>query len=80
MKAVVKMYEVWVIRKKNPDGSYSYYSHMANGFPEWIVGHDSREHAKHFLTEEKAVSVLKQIEVYAIGSNAEVVKVKVKAL
>ena len=53
---------------------------MANGFREWIVGHDSRETAKHFLTEEKAVSVLKQIEVYAIGSNAEVVKVKVKAL
>ena len=46
------MYEVWVIRKENPDGSYSYYSHMANGFPVWLVGHDSRETAKHFLTEE----------------------------
>lgn len=74
------LYEVWLIRKKNADGSYSYYTHLANGFPEFITGHDSRERAKHFKTEAKAKQVLNEIDVYLLGSEADIISAKVRSL
>ena len=75
----MKTYEVWVIRKQNTDGSYSYYSHTVNGFPEFVTGHSSREHCKHFKTESVAKRVLEMISVYITGL-AEVIPVKTTTL
>lgn len=74
------MYNIWLIRKENNNGSYSYYSHMANNFPEWVTGRNSRENARHFKTEEEAEKVLEQISVYTLGSKVDVITAKVKNL
>ncbi|MBR0542513.1 MAG: hypothetical protein IJK26_09990 [Clostridia bacterium] len=74
------MYEVWLIRKHNGDDSYSYYSHCVGGFPEWVSGHNSREMAKHFKTQEQAEKVLREISVYLLGKKTDIISAKVRSL
>lgn len=74
------MYNVWLIRKENSNGSYSYYSHVANGFPEWVTGRNSRENAKHFKTEGEAKKVFEQISIYTLGSKTDIITAKVQRL
>lgn len=69
------MYEVWMIRKPDGKGGYSYYAYMSGYAPEFIA---NKELAKHFKTEKKAQAAFKEVGIYVVGS--EVVKTTVQTL
>ncbi len=69
------MYEVWMIRKKNAGGEFSFYAYMSGLMPEWVK---DKETAKHFKTENKAKKAFSEISPYAL--DAEIVKARVKQI
>lgn len=69
------MYEVWMIRRRNNNDSYSYYAYMSGLSPEFVA---NIECAKHFKTEDKVQKAFKEVSLCTVG--AEIFKAKVRTL
>lgn len=61
--------DMWMIRKKNNDGSFSYYTYMSGITPEWVKDKNS---ARCFRTKHKVEKAFSEVSPYAVG--AEIIK------